>query len=94
MACTVVTCTALLLHVAYAVVAREEVPFSNAWRFHFGPGGDDVGPGPGNNWSFPTLITNCSDMYHNPNRFTEADCEIACAYNAQCEGSIYTRSVR
>ena len=74
-----------LLLCAVGSVTRKEVPFSNAWRFHLGPGGDDAGGGPGNNWSFPTLISNCTGLYPNPNRVTPFDCEVACAYNAQCE---------
>lgn len=74
-----------LLLCTFGAVVREEVSFSNAWRFHLGPGGNDSGGGPGNNWSFPTLISNCTGLYPNPNRVTPFDCEVACAYNAQCE---------
>jgi hypothetical protein len=65
--------------------ARIEIPFSYAWRFHFGPGGDDAGPGPGNRWmSAFTQVTACTDGYPDPHRMTSSDCATACAYEPAC----------
>ncbi len=65
---------------------REEVPFNYAWRFHLGPGGDDVGPGPGNSWqaSFSQTTGACSGNYPDPHRVTTTDCATACAYKPGC----------
>jgi beta-galactosidase/beta-glucuronidase len=74
------SCAASVTTVA---ASRVEVPFSYAWRFHLGPGPDD-GPGPGNGWGFPMPVSNCTNLYEDPDRITDADCSTACAYNPEC----------
>ena len=63
---------------------RLVVPFRYAFRFHYGPGPDDA-PGPGA-CEFPHNIggMSCTNMEHNPNRFTPDDCRIGCCYEPTC----------
>jgi hypothetical protein len=76
----------LLLPSLRAAPLRETVPFSRAWRFHLGPGLDDAGAGPGNNWqaSFSPTAGPCADEYPDPHRISPSDCETACAYEPGC----------
>lgn len=66
---------------------RTVVPFNYAWRFHYGD--DPTSPpesGPGT-CSFETDLQDhllCEGMEHNPNRFSEKDCRIACCYDPRC----------
>ena len=65
---------------------REEISFSNGWRFHLGVGGDDAGPGPGNDWtkSFTQITGPCDGMFPDPHRMSFTDCGQACAYQPNC----------
>ena len=65
---------------------RETVFFGNAWRFHFGPGGNDAGAGPGNDWAsaFSPTAGPCVGEYPDPHRVTQSDCATACAYDSAC----------
>ena len=83
----------LLPHLASA--QRTEVSFSYAWRFHYGPGGDDAGAGPGNAWAaaFSDIITNCTDGYPDPHRMTSTDCATSCAYDPSCFAWIHVPGV-
>jgi hypothetical protein len=69
-----------------ASVLREDISFSNGWRFHLGYGLDDYGIGPGNNWSnsFIQISGNCTNMFPDPHRMSFTDCGLACAYEPQC----------
>ena len=75
---------------------REEVPFSYAWRFHLGPGGDDAGVGPGNSWAsaFSQTTGNCTGMHPDPHRMTSSDCALACAYEPNCTAWFHDPSGR
>ena len=97
--------TALLVTACATVVVgqRSESSFSYAWRFHYGTGGDDVAPGPGNNWmaSFDTPISNCSEtfppsstVFPDPHRMTDVDCETSCAYDPNCLAWIHVNNSR
>ena len=75
----------LCLVLCIAAAQREEVPFSYAWRFFYGSGGDDAGPGPGSGWAFsPTAGAGCAAEYPDPHRITASDCATACAYDSAC----------
>jgi hypothetical protein len=72
-----------------ALSQRVEVSFSRAWRFHYGPGGDDAGYGPGNNWQAAfSPISGCTPdatrVYPDPHRMTSSDCATSCAYDPVC----------
>ena len=55
-------------------VAREEVTFSRNWRFHFGPGGDDAGAGPGNDWAAAFApVASCAAAHFNALRVDGID---------------------
>ena len=76
---------------------REEVSFSHAWRFHYGPGGDDATYGPGNNWQAAFQpISGCTPdpvlTYPDPHRITSSDCETACAYDPVCTAWVHNSS--
>ena len=62
---------------------RESVPFDYGWRFRFGHAPDGA-PGPGNTEFTDISNQECTNMDHNPNRFTRDDCWIACSYNPDC----------
>ena len=65
---------------------REEISFSRAFRWNFGPGGDDAGAGPGNAWAsaFAPISSCDSTMYPDPHRMTSSDCATSCAYDQSC----------
>ena len=62
------------------------VPFQYAWRFHYGD--DPSSPpesGPGTaEFTQDLQDFHCNGMEHNPNRFSEKDCRIACMYDPNC----------
>ena len=75
---------ALLIAAIPAVI----VPFQYAWRFHYG---DDPtsppGAGPGTCAFEEEDLQDyalCDGMEHNPNRFSEKDCRVACCYDPTC----------
>ena len=79
----------LLLPLGGLLAQREEVSFSRAWRFHYGPGGDDATYGPGNSWqaAFRPISGCAADaarVYPDPHRITFSDCATACAYDPAC----------
>jgi hypothetical protein len=69
-----------------AAIAREEISFSNGWRFLLGFGLDDEGPGPGKNWLSTFIQTTgpCDGMFPDPHRMSFTDCGLACAYQQNC----------
>eukprot|EP01064_Diplonema_japonicum_P003557 TRINITY_DN12287_c0_g1_i1.p1 TRINITY_DN12287_c0_g1~~TRINITY_DN12287_c0_g1_i1.p1 ORF type:complete len:928 (+),score=259.37 TRINITY_DN12287_c0_g1_i1:61-2784(+) len=78
----------VLASAAVSLVAAEgkvEVPFGNAWRFHYGDDPKGCGSGPGG-CVFEKDVggMTCTNMERNPNRFTPSDCHIACCYNPEC----------
>ncbi len=72
---------------AAATTLRESASFSRAWRWHFGPGGDDAGAGPGNSWAAafsPIAAISASASFPDPHRMTGSDCATSCAYDPAC----------
>ena len=67
--------------------ARSTIPFQYAWRFHYGDDPTSLpGAGPGT-CAFDEDLQDfqlCDGMEHNPNRFSEKDCRIACCYDPEC----------
>lgn len=66
---------------------RETASFSRSWRWHYGPGGDDAGAGPGNEWAsaFSAISSiGTSASFPDPHRVTGSDCATACAYDPFC----------
>ncbi|XP_065198692.1 beta-galactosidase BoGH2A-like [Sycon ciliatum] len=62
---------------------RQHVTFDYGWRFRFGHAPDGA-PGPGDTTFTDISGYGCSNMEHNPNRFTPYDCMVGCAYNPEC----------
>ena len=62
---------------------RMSLPFDYGWRFRFGHASDGA-PGPGNSSFNDIAGYGCTNMEHNPNRFTAGDCMMGCAYNPDC----------
>ena len=73
--------------VAIVALAATRYPFQYAWRFHYGD--DPSSPpesGPGT-CDFEDDLQDydlCDGMEHNPNRFSEQDCRLACCYDPNC----------
>ncbi len=66
---------------------RISVPFSNAWRFHFGPdvaSGDIPGPYAADPFTTNLSTSTCTGLYPSPTRVAYDDCRISCAYYPQC----------
>jgi len=85
------------LLIAAAAAQRTEVIFNYAWRFHFGYGHDDAGPGPGNAWAsaFSPIASCPADAtYPDPHRVTSTDCATACAYDPSCLAWIHKPDTR
>eukprot|EP00755_Sulcionema_specki_P011606 Sspe_Gene.49409::Locus_26619_Transcript_1_1_Confidence_1.000_Length_2869::g.49409::m.49409/K01190/lacZ; beta-galactosidase len=79
--------TALLLlfcSCSRALGDRLEIPFGYGWRYYYGD--DPTGPGAGPGGCSFTDITgwSCQGLEHDPNRFTQADCQTACCYDTNC----------
>eukprot|EP00117_Sycon_ciliatum_P049000 scpid35265/ scgid34812/ Beta-galactosidase; Lactase len=63
---------------------RTVVTFDYGWRFRHGHAPDGA-PGPGEaGFADISNYTACTNMEHNPNRFTAGDCMTGCAYSRGC----------
>ena len=73
--------------VAAASASRVSLTFNYAWRFHYGDDPSsppDSGPGTCTFEEDLQDLPICAGMEHNPNRFSEKDCRLACCYDPEC----------